>query len=115
MSGFYGPALPPGLAGTQSDEAEKEAEDGTTAVISRAESPARSASVYGPVLPPPDVHEDSNVCSTVLDTKPNREHTYGPQLSRTNELAGHEECHDNRQGEHVHHSISPHSSIALMQ
>lgn len=101
MSGVYGPALPPGFADPQSEEAENEAEDGTAALgpqlpkKPRGESPTR---VYGPVLPPPPVASGAHdVCGPELDTA----HTYGPKLPADTEV--HEGmCHDNKESE-LHH------------
>lgn len=96
MSGLYGPALPPGFVGPQSDEAEKDEEDGTTALgpqlpkRSRAETPTRNTSVYGPALPPTLTTGVHDVCSTELDTTSNRAHVYGPKLTGDTEVQEHE-------------------------
>lgn len=96
MSGLYGPALPPGVVGPQSDEAEKKAEDETAALgpqlpkRSRAESPTSNTSVYGPVLPPTLTTGARDVYSTELDTTSNRAHTYGPQLPGDSDTEVHE-------------------------
>lgn len=78
MSGFYGPALPPGFSVSQGDdnEAEKEHAATTTSLQhgpqlpgSEAETPAaQTSSVYGPVLPPPTSGSGADTVAS----------TYGP-------------------------------------
>ena len=103
MSDYYGPALPPGFAASQSDDSEK---DDTTKSLGpqpptslRAVSPTKTASasggkVYGPVLPPV-----SDSARTDTST-----HTYGPRPPGNDEMyviPENETRHDDKQGEPV--------------